>query len=128
MVWLRDIIRIILIANTILAFYIVFHRRRSVSTTWAWLIILLVLPVIGIILYAFFGRGISQENIFAINKQRHIGLRNVQKTITKAPKKVSPANTSNKAKMAVRFFNRNGESPLSKNNQVKLYNDGKEMY
>ncbi len=54
MVWLRDIIRIILIANTILAFYIVFHRRRSVSTTWAWLIILLVLPVIGIILYAFF--------------------------------------------------------------------------
>lgn len=128
MVWLRDIIRIILIANTILAFYIVFHRRRSVSTTWAWLIILLVLPVIGIILYAFFGRGISQENIFAINKQRHIGLRNVQKTITKAPKKVSPANTSNKAKMAVRFFNRNGESPLSKNNQVKLYNDGKEMF
>ncbi len=76
----------------------------------------------------FFGRGISQENIFAINKQRHIGLRNVQKTITKAPKKVSPANTSNKAKMAVRFFNRNGESPLSKNNQVKLYNDGKEMF
>ncbi|MDF7682851.1 cardiolipin synthase [Lactobacillus sp. ESL0679] len=125
---LRDIARIIIIANTILAFYIVFHRRRSVSTTWAWLIILLVFPVIGMTLYGFFGRGISQENIFAINKQHHIGLRNVQKSITKAPKKISSSDTSNKAKMVVHFFDRQGESPLSKNNQVKLYTDGQPMF
>nr|WP_232352348.1 cardiolipin synthase [Lactobacillus sp. W8172] len=125
---LRDIFYIIIITNTILAFYIVFHRRRSVSTTWAWLIILLVFPVIGITLYGFFGRGISQENIFAINKQHHIGLRNVQKSITKAPKKISASDTSNKAKMVVHFFDRNSESPLSKNNHVKLYTDGEQMF
>lgn len=128
MILLRDIIRIIIITNTILAFYIVFHRRRSVSTTWAWLIILLVFPVIGIILYGFFGRGISQENIFAINKQHHIGLRNVQKSITKAPKKTSTSDTSGKANMIVHFFDRNSESPLSKNNHVKLYTDGQSMF
>ncbi|MBA1392434.1 cardiolipin synthase, partial [Lactobacillus sp. XV13L] len=128
MILLHDIIRIIIITNTILAFYIVFHRRRSVSTTWAWLIILLVLPVLGLVLYGFFGRGISQENIFAINKQHHIGLRNVQKSITKAPKKISSADTSNKAKMVVHFFDHNGESPLSKNNHVKLYTDGEPMF
>ena len=128
MILLRDIIRIIIITNTILAFYIVFHRRRSVSTTWAWLIILLVFPVIGIILYGFFGRGISQENIFAINKQHHIGLRNVQKSITKAPRKTSPSDTSGKASMVVRFFDRNSESPLSKNNHVQLYTDGVPMF
>lgn len=128
MILFRDIVRIIIITNTILAFYIVFHRRRSVSTTWAWLIILLVFPVIGITLYGFFGRGISQENIFAINKQHHIGLRNVQKSITKAPKKASTSDTSNKAKMVVRFFNHNRESPLSKNNHVKLYTDGDPMF
>lgn len=128
MTLLRDIFYIIIITNTILAFYIVFHRRRSVSTTWAWLIILLVFPVIGITLYGFFGRGISQENIFAINKQHHIGLRNVQKSITKAPKKISASDTSNKAKMVVHFFDRNSESPLSKNNHVKLYTDGEQMF
>lgn len=128
MILLRDIFRIIIIINTVLAFYIVFHRRRSVSTTWAWLIILLVFPVIGITLYGFFGRGISQENIFAINKQHHIGLRNVQKSITKAPKKTSTSDTSNKASMVVRFFDHNSESPLSKNNQVKLYTDGEPMF
>lgn len=125
---LRDVFWIIIITNTILTFYIVFHRRRSVSTTWAWLIILLVFPVIGLTIYGFFGRGISQENIFAINKQNHIGLRNVQKSITKAPKKTSTADTSNKAKIVVRFFDHKGESPLSKNNHVKLYTDGKSMF
>ncbi|MCT6889125.1 MAG: PLDc N-terminal domain-containing protein, partial [Lactobacillus sp.] len=128
MILLRDIGRIIIITNTILAFYIVFHRRRSVSTTWAWLIILLVFPVLGMIIYGFFGRGISQENIFAINKQHHIGLRNVQKSITAAPKKISTSDTSNKAKMVIHFFDHDGESPLSKNNHVKLYTDGEIMF
>ncbi|MDF7638138.1 cardiolipin synthase [Lactobacillus sp. ESL0791] len=125
---LHNIWRILVITNTILAFYIVFHRRRSVSTTWAWLIILLVFPVIGMIAYGFFGRGISQENLFAINRQHHIGLRNVQRSITQAPRKTSPSDTSNKADMVIRLLNKNGESPLSKNNQVKLYTDGRPMF
>lgn len=104
MIWWHDFIRIIIITNTILAFYIVFHRRRSVSTTWAWLIILLVLPIIGITLYAFFGRGISQENIFAINKQKHIGLKNVQKSIAQAPKETSPSDTSKAGDIAINFL------------------------
>lgn len=128
MVWLHDIWRIIVITNTLLAFYIVFHRRRSVSTSWAWLIILLVLPVLGLTLYAFFGRGISQENLFAINKQKHIGLLNVQKAIAKAPRKISSSDTSNRAKIAIRFFNKDGYVPVTKNNKVKLYNDGQEMF
>src|SRR5699024_6701327 len=114
MIWWHDFVRIIIITNTILAFYVVFHRRRSVSTTWAWLIILLVLPVVGITLYAFFGRGISQENIFAINKQKHIGLRNVQKSIAKAPKNTSPSDTSKAGNIAINFFNHQQEAPLTK--------------
>ena len=128
MIWWHDLIRIIFITNTILAFYIVFHRRRSVSTTWAWLIILLIFPIIGITLYAFFGRGISQENIFAINKQHHIGLRNVQKSIAKAPKKISSSDTSNDADIAINFFNHNNEAPLTKNNQIKLYTEGETFF
>lgn len=128
MVWLHDVMRIIIITNTILAFYIVFHRRRSVSTTWAWLIILLVLPILGLIIYGFFGRGISQENIFAINKQGHIGLKNVQDAIEKAPKKISPSDTSKMGEIAINFFNKDGYSPVTKNNQVSLFTDGNEMF
>lgn len=128
MIWWHDFIRIVFITNTILAFYIVFHRKRSVSTTWAWLIILLILPVVGITLYAFFGRGISQENIFAINKQKHIGLHNVQESITEAPKHVSPSDTSSAGEIAIRFFNQDDESPLTKNNNVELYTEGETFF
>ncbi|WP_180948272.1 PLDc N-terminal domain-containing protein, partial [Lactobacillus crispatus] len=58
--------------NTLLAFYVVFHRKRSVATSWAWLIILLIFPVLGFILYGFIGRGLSQENLFAINNQKPV--------------------------------------------------------
>lgn len=128
MIWLHDLLRVIVITNTILTFYIVFHRRRSVSTTWAWLIILLVFPVLGLILYAFFGRGISQEDIFAINRQHHLGLRNVLKEIDKAPRKISSSDTSTKGDIAVNFFNKDGDVPLTKNNLVRLYTDGREMF
>lgn len=128
MIWLHDLWRIFVITNTILAFYIVFHRRRSVSTTWAWLIILLVFPGLGLIVYAFFGRGISQENIFAINSQKHLKLRNVHKTITCPPKKISSSDTSNKGKIAIKFFDKDNEAPLTKNNHVRLYTDGHEMF
>lgn len=124
----HDLWRIIVITNTVFAFYIVFHRRRSVSTTWAWLIILLVLPIVGLILYAFFGRGISQENIFSINKQPHIGLLNVRKTITRPPKNISSSDTSHEGKVAVNFFNKDNISPLTKNNHVSLYTDGEKMF
>ena len=72
--------------NTILAFYVVFHRKRSVATSWAWLIILLIFPILGFILYGFIGRGLSQENLFAINNQKHIGLNKVNKMIPRVPK------------------------------------------
>lgn len=75
-----------------------------------------------------FGRGISQENIFAINKQKHIGLHNVQESITEAPKHVSPSDTSSAGEIAIRFFNQDDESPLTKNNNVELYTEGETFF
>ena len=41
--------------NLVLAFIIIFleRNRRSASSTWAWLFVLFVLPLIGFILYLF---------------------------------------------------------------------------
>ncbi|EEX27058.1 cardiolipin synthase [Lactobacillus jensenii] len=127
--FLLKYIHIIIISiNTILAFYVVFRRKRSVATAWAWLIILLIFPILGFILYGFFGRGLSQENLFAINKQNHIGLRNVQKMIPRFQKRAGKSDTAHKAQVAIEYFNQNREAPLSKNNQVKLYTDGHEKF
>ncbi|MCT7864973.1 MAG: PLDc N-terminal domain-containing protein, partial [Lactobacillus iners] len=60
---MANIITLILIVNMIISFYIVFRHQRSVATSWAWLIILLIFPVAGFIIYGFIGRGISKENL-----------------------------------------------------------------
>lgn len=100
--------------NTILAFYVVFHRKRSVATSWAWLIILLIFPILGFILYGFIGRGLSQENLFAINNQKHIGLNKVNKMIPRVPKSAGPTDTSKEAKILIDYFNFKHDSPFLK--------------
>lgn len=128
MFWLKYLHIIVISINTILAFYVVFRRKRSVATAWAWLIILLIFPILGFILYGFFGRGLSQENLFAINKQNHIGLRNAQKMIPRFQKRAGKSDTAHKAQVAIEYFNQNREAPLSKNNKIKLYTDGHEKF
>lgn len=128
MFWLKYLHIIVISINTILAFYVVFRRKRSIATAWAWLIILLIFPILGFILYGFFGRGLSQENLFAINKQNHIGLRNVQKMIPRFQKRAGKSDTAHKAQVAIEYFNQNREASLSKNNKIKLYTDGHEKF
>lgn len=123
-----DVWHIIFFANTILALWTVFHRKRSVATSWAWLIVLIILPVIGFIIYGFLGRGISQENLFAINRQSHIGLRNVQNMLHNTPEKISESDTSKDAKILIDYLDKNGESPVTKNNHLKLYTDGHDKF
>ena len=128
MFWDNDFIQIILAVNTILAFYVVFHRKRSVAASWAWLIILIIFPIAGFILYGFTSRGLSQENLFAINRQKHIGLFNVTRLIPKAPAKAGPSDTSDQAKILIEYFNDQKDAPLSKNNKVRIYTNGEDKF
>ena len=128
MFWDNDFIQIILAVNTILVFYVVFHRKRSVAASWAWLIILIIFPIAGFILYGFTSRGLSQENLFAINRQKHIGLFNVTRLIPKAPAKAGPSDTSDQAKILIEYFNDQKDAPLSKNNKVRIYTNGEDKF
>ncbi len=53
----------ILILNILLSFVIVFRERKETAQTWAWLLVLMFIPIVGFILYIFLGRGISKEKI-----------------------------------------------------------------
>lgn len=63
----------ILILNILLSFVIVFRERKETAQTWAWLLVLMFIPIIGFILYIFLGRGISKDKIFDLKIQGKIG-------------------------------------------------------
>ncbi|CRK80408.1 cardiolipin synthase [Neobacillus massiliamazoniensis] len=52
------------IINILLAVVIVFFERRDIGSTWAWLIVLLFIPVGGFLMYLFLGRQLKQKNFF----------------------------------------------------------------
>ncbi|CAL27868.1 Cardiolipin synthetase [Staphylococcus carnosus] len=52
------------ILNLIVAFNIIFIKDSSTSSTWAWLFILFIAPVLGFFLYILFGRGVSKNKLY----------------------------------------------------------------
>ncbi|MFD3448157.1 cardiolipin synthase [Microbacteriaceae bacterium 4G12] len=61
---LATVTTIILILNILFSMVLIFIERRSPSTTWAWLLIFIILPIVGFVIYLLFGRNISRQKIF----------------------------------------------------------------
>ena len=58
------IINILLVSafllNLVFAFIIIFMERRTANSIWAWLLVLVFLPLVGFILYLLLGRQIQK--------------------------------------------------------------------
>lgn len=54
----------ILVINVILAGFVVFFERRNPASSWAWLLVLLFIPVLGFLVYMIFGRNSGREKMF----------------------------------------------------------------
>ena len=66
------IFAIVLIINVTCSFSIIFIERKEPSTTWAWLLVLLILPGIGFIFYLLFGQNFSRERLFKEKKEEFL--------------------------------------------------------
>lgn len=55
---------IILILNIFFAFSLIFIERKDPTTTWAWLLIIMILPGIGFLIYIMLGQNLSRQKIF----------------------------------------------------------------
>lgn len=62
------IVLMFFLLNLISALSLIFIERKEPTTTWAWLIILIVLPGIGFVLYLLLGQNLSRQKIFREKK------------------------------------------------------------
>ncbi|KMO89834.1 hypothetical protein ACS99_09620 [Lacticaseibacillus rhamnosus] len=69
------LIIIILVLNTIGAIFTVLREVRDISTTWAWLLVLIFLPIIGFGFYLFAGRGLSTKKLRRIQREYESGVK-----------------------------------------------------
>lgn len=127
-----NIIGIVFIINTILAVLTVFKEKREISATWAWLLVLNLLPGLGFIIYLFLGRKISQDQIFDLKTQKLIGITQVvdrqKEYLEKDTLTFPPAIDSDETYELIQLILNKGDAPITSHNDVQIYNDGRDKF
>lgn len=125
------LIDFVVLINTITSFVIVFREKRDISATWAWLLVLLALPVLGFLLYLFAGRKLSHRRIFDLKAQEPLGIDQIvaNQKLKDDDNELLPANqVTNSARELVRLFLETDNAVLTKRNAVRIYTDGEKLF
>ena len=59
----------VILLNVVLAIVVIFTERRDPGAAWAWLLVLFFLPVLGFIVYLFFGRLLKDKNFYNLSEE-----------------------------------------------------------
>lgn len=118
---ITSLIILILILNTFGAIITVFKEPRDIAATWAWLLLLVLLPGLGFLIYLFFGKKIADEKIFDLKTQTRFGIesRANQQLDLLANQEVQKLPT--KTNKLVQLFLKSSLSPLTSNNYFKIF-------
>nr|WP_275580409.1 cardiolipin synthase [Metabacillus iocasae] len=122
---------VLFILNMLLAITLIFLERRSISTTWAWLMVLYFIPVLGFILYLIFGQNLSKQKIFTWDQKSYIALRQsvAEQTEQLKEHRFSFLNESAEEYKDLVLMNLvHNEAIFTQNNEVKIFTDGHDKF
>lgn len=139
MSWTGELIKALptvwLVLGIIFGLVVVFAERRNPAVTWAWLMVITLIPYVGFIIYLLVGLDSRKYKVFAQKAERDIALLSEyikaegdsflseQKQIIGARNILRMPGTEHINDMVyLNFFSGNGA--FTKNNRVKLYHDG----
>ena len=129
---LRDslwiLIVILLVINTFGAIITVFSQKRDIATIWAWLLVLMMLPVVGFFIFFLVGSRISNKKIFRLRTQDQRGMERIannQRQQLQKIEKLLPIPDS--ASELVRLF-LSDDSVLTRGNDIKTFTDGYDKF
>lgn len=122
---------VIIIANILLSLIIVFRERKQTAQTWAWLLVLLFIPVLGFILYIFLGRGISKDKVFDLKMQENVG-RNVELEVEKEAFERGlfphPSTGQVDPRQLIYMLTIHEDSMFTTGNEIQLFTDGRKKF
>ena len=122
------LLTIFLIINTLLAFSIVFLEYQTTHSSWAWILVLFLIPYLGFILYLMLGRPIYREKIFPFTDEEKISY---QESLLK---RTIPYEISKEEQIIYKYRNlielnyETDKAFLSKKTKIKIITDGKEKF
>lgn len=116
----------IVVLNIIFSFFLIFIERKDPTTTWAWLLILLVLPGIGFMVYLIFGQNLSRQKIF---KEKIIDDEKRRKSLTDQEKIALLKHSGGNKFSDIQKMNfNNSGAKYTINNSVDVYTNGEDKF
>lgn len=135
------ILEILFVVNILFGFAIVFLERKNPSSTWAWLLVIMLVPFFGFIIYLLLGMDGRKHNVFSkkakLDEELH---NNILSSDIDGLKKGYPAKNIDDLMAILKhpvaehlsdlvFLNYySANAHLHLNNSVKLYHEGTEKF
>ncbi|KAB7704787.1 cardiolipin synthase [Bacillus aerolatus] len=121
----------LLFLNFSFSLVVIFMERRDAAATWAWLMVLLFIPVLGFLLYLVFGQNLSRQRLFDWDDKVKIGIEaSLQTQIYEIKNELfhfrNPHTEENKD--LVYMLLRNNDAVLTEDNEVTIFTDGKDKF
>lgn len=125
------ILPIVFVLNIILAITVVFIERKNPTSTIAWLMALFLLPIVGFVLYLFFGQSFYRDRMFKVKIEEDEVLTNLiqyqkKELFSQEMKESEPVPDAYK-RMMVMLMESN-QALVTTNNVVRTYVDGDEKF
>ena len=127
---MTTIIEVIYFLNVFLAIYVVFQERKNPSTTWAWIMIMLFVPVLGFVLYLFVGQDMRKRKLFTKKEEQDQfhQLLNGQKERLKQHKNEFQNSFIRDYHDIIRLHLVGHEALYTQDNSVDIYTDGNDKF
>ena len=120
-----------LILNIFLALTLIFLERRDASATWAWIMILFFIPIVGFGIYLLFGRKLRRKHLFRWEGKKKVGIDTLIEFQMEAIEDDSfdfRLDDASQYKELIIMHLQNNQAVLTQDNQVDIFIDGREKF
>lgn len=119
------------VVNLVIAFTIIFLERKNPSAALAWIMVLFLLPVAGIIFYFFLSQNIARKKIFKLTLKEEKNLKGSLEQQLTAIEKGNFSFTRPEAEKWKEMIHLNGlygHAYYTQNNRISVLTDGKHKF
>lgn len=121
----------VLFLNIFLALTLIFLERRDASATWAWIMILFFIPIVGFGIYLLFGRKLRRKHLFRWEGKKKVGIDTLIEFQMEAIEDDSfdfRLDDASHYKELIIMHLQNNQAVLTQDNQVEIFIDGREKF
>ncbi|AXI00761.1 cardiolipin synthase [Sporosarcina sp. PTS2304] len=124
------IVTIVTILNVLLLASVLFIERRDVGKTWAWIMVLVFLPIVGFFIYLFLGRNLKQKNFYKLSTaERKIAKSYVERQLSPENKdRLENTPLLKKHDELIRMNLKSSHALLSNDNEIEIFSDGHKKF